>query len=273
MLYSHSAAPPHSLYDFFLVLFFLMLPPFGCSSRDDDAHLWLFHSAEGISLTSLLVDTATITITAAYNFCRGKSQHVTSFPVDWATALCCWFTTIYPHLLFQDFIIRCAQDLSLLMPEILFFSVGFGTQVFADWRPSFLCDLSRILSALYCLGYRFSTYGEMVILWVQNNLLLAAMFKYNKTSATNASIISSLMIIYTWWLMSGGCAMRFLWILQASTVFISAVGSRVPQIVLNIKRGGSGELSIITYLLNVLGCAVRPAASVHPACAFGTVLR
>ncbi|CAD7704071.1 unnamed protein product [Ostreobium quekettii] len=97
----------------------------------------------------------------------------------------------------------------------------------------------------------------MVVLWFQNNLLLAAMFKYNKSSMREIATISTVMAFGTWWLMTGGCPMRILWLLQGSTVFVSAVASRVPQIVLNIKNGGSGELSITTYLLNVLGCAAR----------------
>ena len=45
--------------------------------------------------------------------------------------------------------------------------------------------------------------------------------------------------------------------LQASTIAIIALGGRVPQILMNIRRGNSGELSIITTGLNVIGCAIR----------------
>lgn len=44
---------------------------------------------------------------------------------------------------------------------------------------------------------------------------------------------------------------------QAATVVLLAVGGRVPQIWLNWRRGNSGELSFITCLLNVMGCAAR----------------
>jgi PQ loop repeat len=45
--------------------------------------------------------------------------------------------------------------------------------------------------------------------------------------------------------------------LQASTITIISLGGRVPQILLNVRRGNSGELSLLTCLLNVLGNAAR----------------
>jgi hypothetical protein len=42
-------------------------------------------------------------------------------------------------------------------------------------------------------------------------------------------------------------------VLQASTISIVAIGGRIPQIVLNIRRGNSGELSITTSALNLAG--------------------
>lgn len=45
--------------------------------------------------------------------------------------------------------------------------------------------------------------------------------------------------------------------LQASTISIVAIGGRLPQIVLNIRRGNSGELSITTSALNLAGNMAR----------------
>ena len=44
---------------------------------------------------------------------------------------------------------------------------------------------------------------------------------------------------------------------MASTIFIIALGGRLPQIVLNWRRGDTGELSLTTCVLNVFGCAAR----------------
>lgn len=45
--------------------------------------------------------------------------------------------------------------------------------------------------------------------------------------------------------------------LQASSVVVLALGGRVPQIVLNIQRGNSGELSILSTGLSLLGNFAR----------------
>jgi hypothetical protein len=45
--------------------------------------------------------------------------------------------------------------------------------------------------------------------------------------------------------------------LQAATILIIALGSRLPQIVLNVRRGNSGELSTTTSALNLAGNLAR----------------
>ena len=45
--------------------------------------------------------------------------------------------------------------------------------------------------------------------------------------------------------------------LQAGTILIIALGSRLPQIMLNMKRGNSGELSTTTSALNLAGNLAR----------------
>ena len=46
-------------------------------------------------------------------------------------------------------------------------------------------------------------------------------------------------------------------VLQLSTIFIISLGGRVPQIRMNLERGDTGELSLLTCGLNALGCYVR----------------
>jgi hypothetical protein len=45
--------------------------------------------------------------------------------------------------------------------------------------------------------------------------------------------------------------------LQASTIAIIAFGGRLPQIMLNARRGNSGELSPLTSILNLAGNVAR----------------
>jgi mannose-P-dolichol utilization defect protein 1 len=54
-----------------------------------------------------------------------------------------------------------------------------------------------------------------------------------------------------------GVSMEVLTALQASTIFIVALGGRLPQIVLNAKRGDSGQLSGATSALNLAGNFAR----------------
>ena len=50
--------------------------------------------------------------------------------------------------------------------------------------------------------------------------------------------------------------------LQAATIPLIALGGRVPQIVMNWKRGNAGNLSLLTALMNVAGCLARAFTSV-----------
>lgn len=45
--------------------------------------------------------------------------------------------------------------------------------------------------------------------------------------------------------------------LQGSSYLIISLGARLPQIRMNARRGNSGQLSLTTCLLNVLGCIAR----------------
>lgn len=46
-------------------------------------------------------------------------------------------------------------------------------------------------------------------------------------------------------------------VLQASTVVMLALGGRLPQIIMNFKRGNSGELSLLTVGLSLTGNIMR----------------
>lgn len=45
--------------------------------------------------------------------------------------------------------------------------------------------------------------------------------------------------------------------LQAATILIIALGGRLPQILMNMRRGNSGELSTSTCALNLAGNLAR----------------
>jgi mannose-P-dolichol utilization defect 1 len=107
------------------------------------------------------------------------------------------------------------------------------------------------------LGYGFSTYGELVSCWAQDIVLVGLLLHYGpglrKRAAAGAAAYGALL----WAFMSGAVPMPVLTALQASTIFIVALGGRVPQILLNAKRGDSGQLSILTSALNLAGNVAR----------------
>ncbi|GIL64191.1 hypothetical protein Vafri_18167 [Volvox africanus] len=76
-------------------------------------------------------------------------------------------------------------------------------------------------------------------------------------SAEGLSLTSNLMELLCFTVTVAYNIQQVLSALQMSTVVVMAVGARVPQIWLNMKRGNAGVLSPLTCLLNVAGCVVR----------------
>lgn len=107
------------------------------------------------------------------------------------------------------------------------------------------------------LGYAFSTYGEVAACWLQDIALVALISRHIRNSGKRLVVGTVAFVVYCWWLSSSHCSMNVLRMLQASTISIVAIGGRIPQIVLNIRRGNSGELSITTSALNLAGNMAR----------------
>lgn len=106
-------------------------------------------------------------------------------------------------------------------------------------------------------GYPFSTYGETWACWLQDVVLIGMIYQYMKTGWQTVVLSSVGFLVLCVVLFSGGCPVEVLGVLQLSTIVVMALGSKLPQIMLNIQRGNSGVLSLTTCLLNVLGCIIR----------------
>eukprot|EP00884_Botryococcus_braunii_P002202 jgi/Botrbrau1/11983/Bobra.0115s0019.1 len=107
-------------------------------------------------------------------------------------------------------------------------------------------------------GYPFLAYGELLVLLLQNAILIALILYYTKRlrrwqSAVGVAAYSS----FVWALASGFIPMRLLTLMQASVIFVIGLGSRVPQIRMNMRRGNSGQLSSTTCLINLTGNVTR----------------
>ncbi|GIL64190.1 hypothetical protein Vafri_18167 [Volvox africanus] len=106
-------------------------------------------------------------------------------------------------------------------------------------------------------GYAFNTYGEVFACWIQDVIIVGLIFRHMRISWSIMAASTAAFAASCFWLFSPMCPMGVLSALQMSTVVVMAVGARVPQIWLNMKRGNAGVLSPLTCLLNVAGCVVR----------------
>jgi len=110
----------------------------------------------------------------------------------------------------------------------------------------------------YRNGYPFSTWGDVLIVSVQHGLLILMTFKYNKELPARVKAFILVFITFgAYFVFSNYCSMYQLALLQAFSVLLLALGGRIPQIVLNIRRGNSGELSIISTGLSLAGNLAR----------------
>jgi hypothetical protein len=106
-------------------------------------------------------------------------------------------------------------------------------------------------------GYQFNTFGEVVACWLQDVILVALVFRDRRTPLWAVGGTAAALAAGCAFLLSPACPAALLASLQASNIAIMALGSRLPQILLNMKRGNAGMLSVTTCVLNVLGNAAR----------------
>eukprot|EP00879_Flechtneria_rotunda_P014180 GHRR01014817.1.p1 GENE.GHRR01014817.1~~GHRR01014817.1.p1 ORF type:complete len:240 (+),score=75.00 GHRR01014817.1:984-1703(+) len=106
-------------------------------------------------------------------------------------------------------------------------------------------------------GYGFNTFGEVCACWAQDIALIALIFRFSQTQKWAVAATGGLLALGCAWLMSPACPAHVLALLQASNIVTMALGSRLPQIVLNMRRGNAGVLSVTTCILNVAGNAAR----------------
>lgn len=137
------------------------------------------------------------------------------------------------------------------------------------------------------LGYPLSTYGELLSCWAQDVVLVGLLLFFRGVLGKRAVAAAAAYGLLLWALLGGTIggtiggggggasasaattaaaaaskgiklvSMELLTALQASTIFIVALGGRLPQILLNARRGDSGQLSAATSALNLAGNAAR----------------
>lgn len=106
-------------------------------------------------------------------------------------------------------------------------------------------------------GYPFSSYGEVVACWLQDIVIVGLIFHFNNMEGWRTWLATAVFAVFFWAVMTGAVGQQVLYGLQASTIAIISLGGRVPQIWMNIQRGDTGELSILTCMLNLAGNVAR----------------
>ena len=107
-------------------------------------------------------------------------------------------------------------------------------------------------------GFPISTYGETFIILVENLVLVLLLWRYAKgddAASTNFKIVVTAFY---------ACCWAALFNLPDELLYIlpmigssMVLYSRLPQIYLNFSNGHTGQLAIVTWLLNVIGVIAR----------------
>ncbi|KAK4537002.1 hypothetical protein CDCA_CDCA10G3027 [Cyanidium caldarium] len=120
--------------------------------------------------------------------------------------------------------------------------------------------LSISFSLCYAVRHRFpfETYGESAFVLVQNVAIIALMHRFEpQPDALTTGLFMAAQLSLLWVLLSPAwTAMSTVSLLQALSIPLLN-GSRVPQIIANWRNRSTGQLSLITLLLQLLGNVAR----------------
>ena len=124
----------------------------------------------------------------------------------------------------------------------------------------YLDILSFLCSALYpfYMGYSFLTYGESVIILLENLFIFFLAWSYDINQSSDRQNMSFSLIICSFlFICYKGVLDENSWKLVGSASTILSVGSRITQIIKSCKDKSTGPLSTITFGLNMLGNLAR----------------
>ena len=110
----------------------------------------------------------------------------------------------------------------------------------------------------YHMGYPFLTYGEGLIILLQNFFIFCICWKYDTYQSSDKNNMSfSLLLVSFLFLSYKGLFDDNIWKIIGSASTVLSMGSRVTQIIESYKSKSTGPLSTITYGLNMLGNSAR----------------
>ena len=115
-----------------------------------------------------------------------------------------------------------------------------------------LMNLNRMLYFMHT-DMPFSTYGELLLMSVQNCMIVALLWKYNdQISSTEKISTLVFFVVYIAYFVHGNYVPEQAWLLLISTVTFLNFVSKGPQIAKNFREKSTGELSFPTYFMSFL---------------------
>lgn len=124
----------------------------------------------------------------------------------------------------------------------------------------YLDVLCFICSTLYPIhmSYAFLTYGENLIILVENLAIFFFAWKYDKQQTSDKNNMGFTFLAASFiYICYKGFLNESAWKIVGSASTALSMGSRVTQIIKSYKEKSTGPLSTITFLLNMMGNVAR----------------
>ncbi|TMW69461.1 hypothetical protein Poli38472_001617 [Pythium oligandrum] len=105
-------------------------------------------------------------------------------------------------------------------------------------------------------GYPVSTWGENLVILVQNIILVLLLWAY---STPKIPISTRLALVVTFVAVTTGMLLtppELQWVLVSAGIPVTIV-ARIPQVISNFKQGHTGQLAFVTLVLNFGGTIAR----------------
>ncbi len=107
------------------------------------------------------------------------------------------------------------------------------------------------------MGLPFATWGEMFLVAIQCAIQVLIYWTYVGDIRIFPRLVGSIIsVAVVGYVLSGSLPMEYLPLLGAVPIFL-AIWSRLPQILLNVRNGHTGQLAFITFSLSGLGNLAR----------------
>ena len=120
-------------------------------------------------------------------------------------------------------------------------------------------------------GYPLSTYGEEIVILAQNLALVGLMWKYRSFSVLHKLVALGAYSSAMWYALQQDPGCTLIQALPKVTIF-TVIVARAPQVWVNFGQGHTGQLSLVTTLLNMAGSLARVFTTLQELNDFGRLM-